>query len=105
MARGIFNPFAVWSQVPIGSRTSTVVKSLQRGVISIADVPTSGTATITAVNTAKSVVLFGGIVASSGSTLNASLVLTDATTVTASTNKSSGSGVTATVPWQVVEFY
>lgn len=83
-----------------------VIKSVQRGTISLVAV-TSNTATITAVNTAKSFVgnLGWTIETTDGAAsrvYNLRAALTDATTVTAS--RSLGTG-TAVVSYQVVEFY
>ncbi len=84
---------------------SGAIKSIQRGNIAIGAADTTETATITAVNAAKSAVFALGIAAATGSepadTL-ARLELTDATTVTATRVGNSG---TSTIGYQVVEFY
>ena len=80
------------------------VKSVQTGTILMSGV-TSNTATISSVNTAKSVVLFGGWTTdnTSGSLLFAPyLTLTNATTVTATRSTISN---TTTVSYTVLEFY
>ena len=92
----------------------SMVKSVQRGVISIAARSASATATITSVNTSKSVVLFNGysnaFKSNSGYPIidDVRLELTNATTVTASRHSGSqGSydGAAITIPYQVVEYY
>lgn len=76
-----------------------VVKSIQRGTMA------PGTATITAVNPAKTEVDFLGLTSTDaipGDNSGAMLVvLTNSTTITAT----EGIGVTSTVGYQVVEFY
>lgn len=85
-----------------------VIKSVQRGSMVLTGAVTSGTSTITSVNTAKATL------ASLGWAINApgapntdeatKLVLTDATTVTA--NRISGTGTYTTYNrWEVVEFF
>lgn len=79
------------------------LKSIQRGRI---DIPSStsgsATATITAVDTSKAFVLFGG--ASSGNLVATTAVaLTNSTTVTAYM-QSSSTAIAVSVYWQVVEF-
>lgn len=91
-----------------GSLTANVVKSVQRGVITIASGAKSGTATITAVNTGKAVVLYTGSADHSANTSGyvgrkVQLVLTNSTTVTASLYDERG--WTHTVPYQVIEYY
>jgi hypothetical protein len=80
------------------------VKSVQAGTIALSGV-TSNTATISSVNTNKSVVLYGGITTTDTTgTLPplAYLTLTNATTVTATRATSSN---TTTVSYTVLEFY
>lgn len=92
------------------------VKNVQRGVISIADNVASGSATVTAVNTAKSTLALLGQKhsASVGGTSNldlskafgsqwASLVLTDATTVTAARRSSPGGSLD--ISWELTEYH
>ena len=80
----------------------SVVASVQRGTVSIG---TSTAVTITAVDTAKSVVLYGGndyaLTGGYESSMYAKIVLTNATTVTAS--RVAGTG-TNNLAWQVIEF-
>lgn len=87
------------------------IKSIQRGVITI---PTNGTgtgsATITAVDTSKSVLHllgFGGytVVDGSGTNLLSYLVLTNSTTITAAGGYSTTNGYPAQISWQIVEYY
>ena len=77
------------------------LKSIQRGVISIVGAY-SGTATITAVDTSKTELRLLGV---SNTTVPADLarvVLTDATTITATRGSNSG---TSEVSWELTEFY
>jgi len=83
-----------------------IIKSRQSGVISMGGGQASLTATITSVDTAKSMVVFTGFIASAGTAAMASiwpsLTLTNATTVTLARNtSSSGTGAS----YQVVEFF
>lgn len=80
------------------------IKSIQSGFISITNSNTSNAATVTQVNTSKSVLMLlgaGGASASAGD-LAAYLSLTNSTTVTAFRGSTSG---TCTVSWQLVEYY
>lgn len=77
------------------------LKSIQRGVISIVGAY-SGTATITAVDTSKTELRLLGV---SNTTVLADLarvVLTNATTITATRGSNSG---TSEVSWELTEFY
>ena len=83
------------------------IKSVQRGIITIAASATVGTATISSVNTSKAVVLFGGSIYGKDDNDNsnhwdARLVLKSSTQVEAT--RACGTIVTASVPYQVVEF-
>lgn len=91
--------------------TANVVKSTQRGVISMGK-SSAATATINAVNTDKAVVLYGGskLNSSSGNDFASyvCLQLTNSTTVTASRVSYGSYAETihnASVPYQVIEFY
>ena len=82
----------------------SVVKSIQRGTITVTG--TSNTATITSVDIPKSVVIWGGsnfqhATGADERAWNINLVLTNATTVTATRNSSIDSCV---VPFQVLEY-
>lgn len=81
------------------------IKSIQRGVITFTPVSglASGTATITAVNTAKSMITLQGARYSGNqfTDLYARVDLTNSTTVTA---VASGAGAPVEVGWQVIEF-
>lgn len=85
--------------------SSSVVKSVQRGVITL-ERNVSNTATISPVATSKTVVLYTGDTNNSSEeyakNFRIQLVLTDSTTITASRGSNSG---TVTVPYQVIEFY
>lgn len=77
------------------------LKSIQRGVISMVGAY-SGTATITAVDTSKTELRLLGV---SNTTVLADLarvVLTNATTITATRGSTSG---TSEVSWELTEFY
>lgn len=77
------------------------IKGIQRGTISVATSNSSGTATITAVNTAKSILFNLGI--EGDTTRGGRLALTNSTTITATVN---AAGATAlNVSYQIVEYY
>lgn len=80
------------------------IKSIQRGVISITNGNTSNTATITSVDTTKSLLNYLGGNASSGNASDAAarIVLTDATTITANRT---GSNNSASFGYEIVEYY
>ena len=81
------------------------IKSIQRGVITMSS-GSSATATVSSVDTAKSILHFlGNTTSSSGGSegLHARLTLTNATTITA-TRGLSVSDTTA-VSWQLVEYF
>ena len=88
---------------------SSGIKSIQRGTISLFAGSGSATASISAVDTAKSFVNFLGFNVPGASTepfdLSAMvrLTLTNSTTVTAT--HSSGADYTVTVGFEVIEFY
>ena len=81
----------------------SVVKSVQRGVITLSSA-LSSSATINSVNTSKAIVIYGGnnVDASTNNKYFEYLTLTNSTTVTVT--RTSGSGVT-NVPYQVIEYY
>ena len=87
--------------------TAKSIKSVQRGVITIASQKASATATINAVNMSKSKLVFTGLMTTSsegGQSTETNLVLTNATTVTA-TRGTSSYKTTVEIPYQVVEYY
>jgi 3-oxoacyl-(acyl-carrier-protein) synthase len=98
-------PAQMWSQVPTANKIVSVIKSIQRGTISMTGA--SATATVTAVVLAKSVVLWGGsdFNVAGGYTdatdAFAKMVLTNTTTVTTSRLVSAGA---CTLSYQVVEY-
>lgn len=84
----------------------SLILSVQRGLITIANTATSGTATITAVDPNNAIVLYGGLngnppTTDSQSTMWAIVTLTNSTTVTASRVGSTNS---LYMPYQVIEF-
>lgn len=92
---------------PFGARA---IKSIQRGVIILDDYVTTATATITPVNTGKAQLRHLGGTASDDDGLRAamvSLVLTNATTVTAVrySDVNANGNFTATVSWELTEYY
>lgn len=98
------NGLATVIQDLIKKGSISMVKSVQRGTITIPVNGYSATATITAVNMNKAVVIYGGY---DGYVLNqydVKLDLTNSTTVTAS-SKSKFTMNNADVPYQVIEFY
>lgn len=86
----------------------SMIKSIQRGIITIADNATEGTATLAqAVNMSKAVVLFGGSIyggndSSYSNYWDARLVLSEKNKVNAARSRSAG--YAAIVPYQVLEF-
>lgn len=91
----------------LSGRAATIagaIKSVQRGVITLSMGVGSNTATITSVDTSKSMIFYLGVAGDATATNNieARVALTNATTVTATrdgTTNSSGVG------YQVVEFF
>jgi len=83
----------------------SVVDSIQQGTITVGDLSSSNTDTITSVNTSRSVVLYNGQTTTRTSLPTtdtvASLSLTNSTTITATTR---GSSLSATVGYTVIEF-
>ena len=83
------------------------IKSVQRGVINLAAAGGSATATITAVNTAKTWVTTEGYTTATTAALDHSkqirAELTNTTTVTIT--RGFGAPEALAVTWQVVEFY
>ena len=83
--------------------TGRAIKSVQRGVIVLAGA--SGTATITAVNTAKTELRYLGMTTNSAADMTVSLmrlVLTNSTTITATCQSP---GVSPQVSWELTEYY
>lgn len=80
-----------------------VVKSVQRGVISITGTNTSATATITSVDTAKAELHFIGNTNNTISSNSAArIVLTNSTTITAT--RASATTATTTITWEIKEY-
>jgi hypothetical protein len=86
------------------------IKSIQRGLISIATINSTATATISPVNTSKSILYFLGnstafsLDLSNSINRMAYLTLTNSTTITASGAIAFSSAPMA-VSWQLVEYY
>jgi len=109
-----FNPISFWTTVPLSSRTTVGIKSVQYFPYTFASGGTTKATTITSVNTAKAVVInLGFTCASAGAAINTPsritpwLTLTDATTVTAtraSGADDSSNNLTGTGSFVVVEF-
>jgi hypothetical protein len=107
-----FNPFSVWSQVPITARTARGVRSIQKGTITIASgATTSNTATLgtTLTDVDRAHVIYNGYSAdvNGGSAPpegNVRLTLTNTTTVTANRNAGVNSSA-CTVAFTVIEYY
>ena len=80
------------------------VKSVQRGTITVSGTSQTNTATITAVDTSKSMISFTGFSGGAMSTYDnwPRLFLTNSTTVTATRN---GSSFSVVVSYEVIEFY
>ncbi len=77
------------------------VKSLQRGTTTPGAGITTGTVTISSVNTAKAIVISKGIVVNGGA-YDFRVVLTNATTLTWTTDATTTAS--STFSWQVLEF-
>lgn len=81
----------------------TGIKSIQRGVITLAHGDLSETATITAVVTAKTMLNYlGNSIETDSSTHETRIVLTDTTTITA--NRAGYAGA-VTISYEVIEYY
>lgn len=85
------------------------IKSIQRGTVTI-DNMNSNSVTITAVNTSRCIlsVTGTGIINSGGSvaaTRSFQIVLSSSTQVTITSQMGTGTTVTGTAAWQVVEYY
>ena len=91
---------------PFGARA---IKSTQRGTIICAGNALTGTATIAAVDTAKTQLRHLGAISGGDITDVVRLTLTNATTVTADRNQSSTStgisGISGIVSWELTEYY
>lgn len=88
----------------------SVIKSIQRGTITLATTASSNTATITSVDTTKSVVQLNGFNSNNSSDSNVAVYLprvdlTNATTVTANRGITSSLNGTVTINFQVTEYY
>lgn len=83
------------------SSLASGIKSIQRGTTTPGASITTGTITISSVNTAKTLVFSDGIVVNGGS-FDFRVVLTNATTLTWTTDV--GTTSSSTFSWQVVEF-
>lgn len=98
---GLINVTNVTGTIP------SVIKSIQRGQITLTVGESNDFATITAVVMAKSIVIMTGNIISGTQVLAeiwSRLVLTNTTTVTLSTSNAQDSGDTLTAPYQVIEY-
>lgn len=96
-------PVANW----IGGFGGNVIRSIQRGTITIAGAATSNTATITSVSLAAAKINFLGCTALGNEPPThayARVTLTDATTVTATKNSGTGGSDDVVVSYEVVEY-
>lgn len=87
--------------MPVQNGLPSIIKSVQQGIITIPPSTASATATVAAVNTAKSQLSFLGA-EKSGTAAGASLQLTNGTTITANRNTTDANSVQ--VAWQLVEY-
>ena len=98
---------AVTGSITATAGVTGVIKSIQRGTISISGTAASGTATITAVTMAKAVVLFKGskaAISGQGHYIEPWMIeLTNTTTVTVERTTSAYSG-NSEIPYEVLEF-
>jgi hypothetical protein len=78
------------------------IKSIQRGVINTTSTATA-TATISAVNPAKSILSTTGSNTNPGGNIWSYLSLTNSTTITATVSTSSSNA--SAIAWQLVEYY
>jgi len=78
------------------------IKQIILGSITITGPTVSGTATISAVNTAKSTIGFLGAYSSTGASGGGAVTLTNSTTVTAYNGAGSGNNI---IRYQIVEYY
>lgn len=88
------------------SQFGSGIKSIQRSVIALLAGAQSGTATITAVNTAKTELRYLGVSVSSATTtqeISFKAVLTNSTTITVSRGDAVGNAANVSV--EVTEFY
>ena len=90
----------------MGVSAQTGIKSIQRGIVTIANAASSGTATITAVNTSKAQIRHLGNKpnAATSATISehGSIVLTNSTTITA---ERGGTSQPLAIPYEVTEWY
>ncbi len=90
------------SQFFASSSGSSVIKSTQRGVISFGTANLTATATVSSVNTGKAMLRHLGVFTGGGNnSYLAAVVLTNATTITATRI---GSGAATDVSWELTEF-
>lgn len=87
---------------------SSMIESVQRGTLAVGSAGATNTATITSVDTTRSIVVWGNVSAANVLTngvfsSNARIALTNATTLTA-TQDTSGSGLDQTIAYQVIQF-
>ena len=89
-----------------GGGGGATIKSIQRGVISIASSAYSGTATITAVDTSKTELRFlgGSGLDPVGVQQTTRIVLTNSTTITATVLYPVYSGTTGNASWELTEY-
>ena len=88
----------------MGVNAQTGIKSIQRGVIAFAAGDTSKTATVSAVNVAKSELRFlGTMPASDFPTIMGGIQLTNSTTITAT--RKYGPTYLSDVAWELTEWY
>lgn len=99
-------PAQMWSQVPTANKVASVIKSIQRGTLTITSSAT-GTATITAVVTAKTEIRLLGCTSDNatwdGARDLARIALTDSTTITGTRKGTSADTLTAS--WEATEYY
>jgi len=104
----LFNPFAVWSQVPLADKKASVIKSVQHvaSSASVSGYTTPIDYTITSVDTAKAIVIPGNCGALTTVYGVGLMKLTSSTNVRID-GTGSGSGYPQTINYafDVVEFY
>ena len=95
---------AITVEVTVVEFYSTFVDSVQQGTVAITSTNTSATATITAIDTARSAVVMQGFMATSTGLASClpTIVLTNSTTVTA--NRTGSLSSTLTVGFTVIQF-
>lgn len=88
------------------ANTYSGIKSIQRGIITVGSGVQTATATVSAVNTAKSMLTFLGFyTAGVDTTCAPTIALTNSTTITATKYYTAGGVASTNVSWELIEWY